>query len=158
MKKLLVCSDSHGNDAALRAAAALEKPDLLLFLGDGAPDLDALRAAFPALDVRAVRGTCDWASAAPELRVLQVEQLRVFMTHGHRYRVKDDPGLMNLRYAALERGAALALFGHTHWPSLDRWEGLTVLNPGAMENGCYATVTVDGETLTAQLRKLAERE
>ena len=158
MKKLLVCSDSHGNDAGLRAAVALEKPDMLLFLGDGAPDLDALRAAFPALDVRAVRGNCDWASAAPELRVIQVEQLRVFMSHGHRYRVKSDPGLLSLRYAALERGAALALFGHTHWPQLDRWEDLTVLNPGAMENGCYATVTVDGETLTAQLRKLAERE
>lgn len=155
MKRVLVCSDSHGNERALRAAVEAERPDLLLHLGDGGRDLDALRGAFPELEVRAVRGNCDFRSAAPLLRVTEVEGVRVFMTHGHEYGVKWDSSLLRLRYAALERGAGLALFGHTHSPRLEREAGMVLLNPGAMEAGRYAIVTVEDGAVEAELRRLA---
>lgn len=158
MKRVLVCSDSHGNERALRAAVEQERPDLLLHLGDGAEDLEGLRGTFPELEVRAVRGNCDWGSAAPLLRVTEVEGVRVFMAHGHQFDVKWDPSLLRLRYAALERGAGLALFAHTHSPRLEREAGMLVLNPGAMETGQYAIVTVDGGEVEAELRRLGRMD
>lgn len=158
MKRVLVCSDSHGNERALSAAVEAERPDLLLFLGDGAEDVACLRGAFPALEVRAVRGNCDFCSADPLLRVTDVDGVRIFMTHGHKYNVKLDPTLLRLRYAALERGAGLALFGHTHRPMQGRADGMLVLNPGAMEEGNYAIVTVDGGAVEARLRRLRAME
>ncbi len=154
MKRVLVCSDSHGNERALLAAAEAERPDLLLHLGDGERDLDALRGAYPDLEIRGVRGNCDWGSAAPLLRLTEVEGVRVFMTHGHEYGVKWDAGLLRLRYAALERGARLTLYGHTHSQRLEREDGMILLNPGALDCGSYAIVTVEDGKVEAELRSL----
>lgn len=154
MKRVLVCSDSHGNERALLAAAEAERPDLLLHLGDGVSDAEALRGVFPEMELRCVRGNCDWHSAAPLLRVTEVEGVRVFMTHGHGYGVKWDPDLLRLRYAAAERGAGLALYGHTHSQRLEREDGMVLLNPGAMDYGLYAIVTVEDGAVEAELRML----
>ena len=154
MKRLLICSDSHGNSQSLLAAAEAERPDLLLHLGDGERDLARVRERFPRLTVANVRGNCDDWSDTPLQRVFSVEGHRIFMVHGHAYNVKWDRDLLRLRYAALEQEAELALFGHTHRPYLDCQGGLWVLNPGSVGAGRYAVVTLDGTALLPELKQL----
>ena len=131
--RFLVLSDTHGDRTRMtRALDYLEalKPDALLHLGDCTRDGEFL-AREMRLPLHAVCGNCDaFSSLYPSEEVLEVEGARLFLTHGHRYGVKED--LLRLTYAAKERGCGAALFGHTHVPLLKREEGLLLLNPGSL--------------------------
>ncbi len=109
-----------------------EKPALCFFLGDGERDLSAVQKRFPSLPVHAVRGNCDLRSALPLQLRCAVAGVKVFAAHGHRYNVKYDPALRDLRYAALEADADVVLFGHTHLAFRDHSLGMEILNPGTI--------------------------
>ena len=114
----------------MKQAVRREKPDFVLFLGDGERDLPALRQAFPDLPLQAVRGNCDVFSELPQELVLTLDGVRFFLTHGHRYGVKTDRRLESLKDAARKNKAQAVLFGHTH-EAFTEWDGgLLILNPG----------------------------
>ncbi len=144
MTRIAVFSDSHRSVEPMLAAVLELRPDLVFHLGDHDSDADELRRAFPALDVRSVPGNCDWGSDEPEVLTPLVEDVRIFMTHGHRYRVKWD--LTPLAQAASYSGARLALFGHTHERELRELGGVTLFNPGAAGAGGRSAglITVKG--------------
>jgi putative phosphoesterase len=131
--RFLVLSDTHGDKTGMvRALDYLDalKADALLHLGDFDADADFLGRELR-LPVTAVSGNCDaFRSMRPTEEILEVEGLRLLLTHGHRYGVKEN--LQRLLYAALERDCAAALFGHTHEPHLSREEGVLLLNPGSL--------------------------
>ena len=52
------------------------------------------------------------------------------MTHGHNYYVNSRKDM--IRSAAVQRGARIALFGHTHVPYLEEQEGILIANPGSL--------------------------
>ena len=70
----------------------------------------------------------------------------------HLFGVKRE--LTALADAARERGAQLALFGHTHVQCLETIGGVTLLNPGAAgrfgRSGC-GVVTISGGTFECRL-------
>lgn len=128
--KLLVFSDSHRETEHMLLAVRREKPEVVLHLGDYASDAEAISEEFPYLPMYAVRGNCDYFdSRAPEQALLQWQGVRIFLTHGHRYGVKQS--LLRMEYAAREKEAQLALFGHTHCPYCEENGGVWLLNPGA---------------------------
>lgn len=140
--RYLILSDSHGC-AALTARAWREagRVDGVLFAGDGLDDLAALAAAGAA--VYAVRGNMDGLLRdAPLYRVETLAGVRVLLTHGHRAHVKQS--LDDLAQCALERQAAVAVYGHTHVPRVERYRGVLTVNPGALRDGRYAVLTVAG--------------
>lgn len=141
--RILVVSDSHGNEYALRQAIA-EQPTtrVLLHLGDGAREAADVAEQFPSLTVYGVRGNCDWGCHdIPENREECFGGKRIFMTHGHIYNVKY--GLYTLDCAARERQVDIALFGHTHQPLTDYADGLYLLNPGSLRySGTYGIVDI----------------
>lgn len=133
--KLLVFSDSHCETEHMLHAVRRERPDVILHLGDHAADADALAEEFPFLPLYRVRGNCDFFdSSAQEQLLLQFGGVKIFAVHGHRYGVKSE--LLRLQYAAQEKEADVALFGHTHMPYCNARGGLQLLNPGAC--GGYA--------------------
>ena len=146
--KILVMSDSHGRTEKAEEIILTENPDMLLYLGDCTRDIDMAAEGHPRLEIYSVRGNCDLRSGAPELLTLKADGMTLLLTHGHRQGVKD--GLQRLYYTALEKGADTVLFGHTHAPFLQVRDGLTLLNPGAAEDGRYAVIH-DGK---AELRRL----
>lgn len=156
MTRLLICSDSHGAARRMGELVEQERPDLLLFLGDGDMDLEKVRKQHPELKCEAVRGNCDRATDAPVVRVLKIEGRTLYLSHGHEHNVKYDKALLRLRYAAAERGADAAMFGHTHQQRLEEDGGLLVLNPGSLKNGKYAVAVVDGGRLSAELKTVVE--
>ena len=156
MTKICVFSDSHGDCTRMLRAVELEQPDMILHLGDGAGDLERLRQAFPALAYHNVQGNCDYRPKLPRTLRLQVEGITIFAAHGHEHQVKLDPDLTRFRYAALEAGADLALYGHTHRSFLGVFQGMTILNPGSIglsPRPSYGVITVEGSRFTPELRQ-----
>jgi putative phosphoesterase len=133
MKRIFVFSDSHGVTADMLRLVREGAPEMVLHLGDYDRDCDELRRAFPGLDIRGVRGNCDYRSAAPELLRFTAEGVRVFACHGHNYRVKS--GYQTICYAALEAEADLVLFGHTHRALHEKEGKVEFFNPGSVGRG-----------------------
>lgn len=164
--ELLIFSDSHGKveNMSFAIERQIKCPDAILFLGDGARDLDRLFLVDTPL--WAVRGNCDWSlcdyADKPE-RLLYLEGHTILMVHGHEWGVKG--GLGALIAHAAEVGADIVLFGHTHKPTLvtlaaGEAVGKTTLarpmylfNPGSIgydEDGkgpSFGTLTLKGETV-----------
>ena len=148
---VLVVSDSHGNVENMCRAVEITRPALVLHLGDGWRDAEALARRFPELPLEKVPGNCDFRADERAERVVEIEDKRVMFCHGHTLGVKTDLGML-LR-AALERGADAVLFGHTHKPLVDIRQGVVLLNPGSVGNRfrpTYGTLTVaDGKCVGA---------
>lgn len=130
--KILVISDTHKNISNAIDAIISEKPDYILHLGDLADDADELRYIFSEVDIINVCGNCDWASFtnAPTERMIDIDGVKILMCHGHTYSVKSGIGAYIT--AAREKGADIALFGHTHKPLLDNMGDIILMNPGSV--------------------------
>lgn len=129
--KILVISDTHGKiDEVLKIIKKMEKLQLIIHLGDYVEDGEGIERE-TGIKVELVRGNGDFLNKNyEEDRVLKVEGKRIFLTHGHIYRVKY--GVTNLLYKAEELNADIVLFGHTHVPMIMEDSGILVMNPGSI--------------------------
>ena len=102
-----------------------------------------------------VPGNCDWGNCDPAERLLELGGRRILMMHGHTRGVKY--GDMKARYAALEAGAEVLLYGHTHCPLVDFDGTLHVLNPGTCGRGgsiTYGVITINKDKLACATFRL----
>jgi putative phosphoesterase len=127
--KILILSDTHRLLGCAYDAVELERPDLIVHLGDHLSDAEDLGSAFPETDLLYVPGNCDWDVTARESLLIEREGARLFLTHGHLFRVKQGTDL--LEKEARRLGANAALFGHTHVAYCQCKDGLWLVNPGA---------------------------
>ena len=91
--EILIFSDSHGSASNMSLALdrQIKTPDAILFLGDGARDLDNLFVVDT--PIWAVRGNCDWYSsdlADKTERLLYFEGHTILLCHGHEWGVKSN--------------------------------------------------------------------
>lgn len=130
--RILIISDTHHDFDTLYRLVLREKDhiDLLLHLGDGAQDIDDLRAVWPLLPVRFVRGNCDYTSTAPDTTVVETDGIRIFLTHGHLFNINYTPERLSTQ--ARQQNAAVALFGHTHRQLYRDELGVQLINPGSL--------------------------
>lgn len=136
--KILIISDSHGRRSGIKKALdAHPDAQLLLFLGDGIRDIES--AAEERLTVYSVRGNCDTGfidqRKYPAQRTVTVMGKTVFMCHGNSYGVGGGSGAVV--YAAMEAGAHICLYGHTHVKQSSYLpdagpQGLYLFNPGSI--------------------------
>lgn len=130
MKKVLVVSDTHGRTKYLERVLEKEKPiDQLLHLGDVGNDVDYIEVIAECACCF-VAGNNDFYSRLPGERLIRLEGIPIFMTHGHYHYVNARKDM--LRAAAVQRGARIALFGHTHVPFCEEMDGVLVANPGSI--------------------------
>ncbi len=146
MKRILVMSDTHGRRAAIAAALARCKDaDCIIHLGDYAQDVAYVRELTDK-PVYGVRGNCDLSAGAPAELELILDGVRIAAVHGHQQGVKTS--LLRLGLYALEKQAALVLFGHTHVPTEQFYEGVTLYNPGSLgeprgRKATFGVITTD---------------
>lgn len=139
--KWLVFSDSHGNLEYMRQAVLDQSPDRILHLGDVSRDAERLAQMFSHIPVEGVRGNCDGFSGdGPVERELFLAGKRLWLLHGHTYRVKYGVGM--LVSEARARGVDAVFFGHTHQPLCYREGKLWVMNPGTVSGRPRATCGV----------------
>ena len=151
MKKLIVCSDTHGSVRGLAEILPLVgENDYIVHLGDGAVDMREIRGEYPD-KVYACRGNCDPFSPLPEEGEIEVEGVKIFFCHGHRYGVKTD--LTALAHEAKRRDCQIALYGHTHNALISEIEGVTLINPGSFrfpvgKGGSYCYLVINKDKFT----------
>lgn len=137
MSNIVAISDSHGRlPKTEKFLTVLDEADYIFFLGDGGSDIQFLTGAYRS-KLHYVFGNCDFRSGKRE-ELVEIDGVKFFLTHGHDYGVKS--GYLNLAYAAMEKGADVALFGHTHCPVIVKDGNVTLINPGSIGyqgNYCY---------------------
>lgn len=138
--KILVLSDSHGRVDRLSRAVELNRDaDAIIHLGDGLRDLKYVD--LPDVPIYKVRGNGEdfgafLGSDVPRELFTEIGGVKILMMHGHIYSVKS--GIDRAACYAMEKGADLLLFGHTHG-ALERYipEG-SDLGFGKAERSIYA--------------------
>ncbi|UOF90211.1 metallophosphoesterase [Fodinisporobacter ferrooxydans] len=129
--RICLISDSHGNRQAIATILQREQPDLVLHAGDHAADMQSFDTKHKSgRRVMSVAGNCDLPGVAELEKILDIGCFRVFLSHGHRYRVKEN--YLNLFYKAEEIQANVAVFGHTHVPTVFVEQGRLFVNPGSV--------------------------
>ena len=127
--RIMVISDTHGSDwRFLDALQDAGKIDAVIHAGDGEGHEDICEEA-AGVPFYYVAGNNDYESDAPRDMVFKLLGHRIFLTHGHRYRVRMKPEL--IRKEARARHADILIYGHTHIPLAEQDKDLLVLNPGS---------------------------
>lgn len=128
--KVLIVSDTHRNEDNLIEVLEREKtPDLLIHCGDVEGAEDEIEH-YAGCKTVFVAGNNDFFSRLPREMELQVEGMKVWVTHGHNYYVNTNPEY--IRKEARIRNIDIVLYGHTHRPVIEKKEDLIVINPGSL--------------------------
>ncbi len=131
MHTLFVFSDTHGTQLPDPVLQIAEESDKVVFLGDG---LNRLGDILLHKGFIGVTGNCDWTTRGfNREEVLELDGVRMLLTHGHDYRVKS--GLLDVTMRAKELNCSVVFYGHTHFAAADEYDGVLLICPGAIESG-----------------------
>lgn len=152
---IVAFSDSHNNPLPQRFIDIANENEYVFFLGDGLARLGdiILHKGF-----HGVKGNCDYI-AFPKEEVVCVGGINVLLTHGDAYGVKSD--LLRLTMRAKELNCTVVFYGHTHFASIDEYDGITLVCPGALSQSVYGEATyvyatVYNRKFTAKIVKLSQ--
>ena len=151
MTRLGVISDSHDRGYWLEKwleYAKKQKYDAVFHLGDYDSDARWLKKRLDA-PMFCVAGNCDMFSKLPRMARAAYGPHRLLAVHGHLQDVKY--GYDKLCWYAEEQNATIALFGHTHVPYASMEGGILLMNPGALMDGRYGELTLDGDRAVPRL-------
>ncbi len=148
--RILVFSDSHKSiNSMIAVTKNLVGVDMIIHAGDHASDAESLQNAFPDIPVKYVSGNCDFSNV-PSETVIEADGKRIFITHGHNYRVKYEADYLTLFLRATELNSDCVVFGHTHLPFCDINKGITLLNPGSIKSRkTYGVIETENGKLKA---------
>lgn len=130
--RILVISDTHGDNANFfEALDKAGKVDMVIHCGDvyGSEYVYEQAAGCP---VVMVAGNNDYGYGLKSEEMIEVEGLKIWITHGHRYRVYF--GSEMLIQEAYSKGADVVFYGHTHVPAVtfDPDYKVYAVNPGSL--------------------------
>lgn len=130
MKRILVFSDSHGRTENMKNKLT-QIPGIthVLFLGDCLRDIGPIKQSSPDIVFFSVPGNNDFGSLLPDERIVEIDGVRIFLTHGHKYGVKGTYD--RIFYRTKECQCQIGLFGHTHCAVKQQEDGILLLNPGS---------------------------
>ena len=132
-KKVLVVSDNHGNRSNLKAVVEewRDKIDAMVHCGDSEATVEQLKSMVP-VPVYLAQGNCDYGFGQDRESIFEMEGHVCFVTHGHIYGA--GWGEDELVEKAVEMGADVLFYGHTHKPAYHIYqdEEVTVFNPGSI--------------------------
>ncbi len=155
--KLLVISDTHGvlNKVCRVLNAIKNSIDGVIHCGDITDDVDILKSRYKDILFYNVKGNCDYNSGVPDEMMFVIGGKKIFVAHGHNYGVNYN--IDRLCYRAMELGADVCLFGHTHIPIVENYNGIVILNPGSLSsprggsNSSYGIITIEGESVRGSI-------
>ena len=146
--KILLVSDSHGNNTALdRLAIMYPNMDLYLHAGDS----EATSASI--YPFQSVLGNCDYYGDFPRFMELSVPGGKLYIEHRPRIYSSD---LARLK----ERGVRLYIYGHTHKRDDSEILGIRIINPGAISFArddnylSYAVIDIFEKEIKVEFKEL----
>lgn len=128
--KILITSDSHGYYNKI-SDYILERGDidLMLHAGDGVEDCQYIGYE-TGIKYYVVKGNNDFYSKEAYYKIIDIEGLKILLTHGHKFGV--DFSLDTLLEKALDNSCDIVIFGHTHTYTQVSRSGVLFLNPGSV--------------------------
>lgn len=143
--RIIAASDIHGRGSLFFDIVEMhiDDADIFISLGDcnNGNDLDNAKLYFgKRLLLKEVCGNCDFSSTEPAEDLITVSGKRVLFCHGHLYVVKHGYSMLFER--AKEKGADIALFGHTHTPFYEYRDNIHLFNPGSVANSEYGIIDI----------------
>jgi putative phosphoesterase len=148
--KILIVSDSHGNKEILLGVIEKEKPDKVFFLGDYISDIYEIKDLISS-DICAVKGNTDHGANGLEDMILNINNWRILLTHGHKYNVSYN--MYKLYLKAQENSVNYVFFGHTHIYDDFVENGIRFVNPGSIskprdqEFGTYVIADIQDDEI-----------
>lgn len=151
--RIAIISDTHGNyPLAIRALDRHEAFEQIIHLGDNIDDAWVVEEAIGRGIIK-VPGNCDFAGSVPREIAHTFAGKVLFISHGDRYRVKED--LARLHNKAKSAAADIVLFGHTHAPLVAEIDGMLFVNPGSLAQNCdlpsFAILTISEGMVSAEI-------
>lgn len=125
-----VLGDSHQQIEEIdKCIKRLKNVNLIIHTGDMVNDCNyiANKLNIPTIGVL---GNCDPYGDGKDEILYEVNNIKIFICHGHRYGVKRSLDKLVKRGKVL--GANIVIFGHTHIPIYKESEGMHILNPGSI--------------------------
>ena len=142
--RILIVSDTHKHNENLEKVIDKIGPiDMIIHCGDAEGTEDCIRYSVDC-PMYIVAGNNDYFSELDGEMMFDVDRYKVFLTHGHYYYV--NMGTERLVEEAKSRGADIVIYGHTHKPKMEVYDGVVVLNPGSIsyprQNGRIPTYMI----------------
>ncbi|MCL2603294.1 MAG: metallophosphoesterase [Defluviitaleaceae bacterium] len=149
--KILVISDSHGEDARIKALLAYYtgKVRAVIHLGDNDRDLLKYQDETE-LPLYTVAGNCDDTVFSPRERLLTFGKCKILLTHGNKHHLNS--GFISLYNHARAQQASACLYGHTHIAAIFTEGDIFFMNPGSIAEPrdhmppSYGLLTIDDAT------------
>ena len=128
--KVLIVSDTHRNEDNLIMVLEREKNlDLLIHCGD-VEGAEYEIEHYAGCKTIFVAGNNDFFSRLSKEVETQIDELHVWVTHGHNYYVNANPEY--IKKEARARKMDVVMYGHTHRPVVEQTKDLIVINPGSL--------------------------
>lgn len=125
--KLVVFSDVHGRKKLLERVLDFNPDaDYYISLGDSELPTDYLQRK----NIIMVKGNYPFDGGIHYEQVLYIEEFKVFITHGHKYKVRR--GTFYLEEEAMINKYDICLFGHTHIAYAKEIDNVFYMNPGSV--------------------------
>lgn len=164
--KILIVSDTHGNQERMKEIIQKEKPfEVLVHAGDMEDSIGGV-LGYTDYSIRIVSGNCDYGYGYPKEDFFRLGDKKVLLTHGYLCRgIHFNPlnGIEPLADYARYRGADILIYGHTHIPDIREMDGLMIINPGSLslprqENHkkSYAVFTIEEGKTSCEIRYIDE--
>jgi uncharacterized protein len=165
--RVVLVGDTHlprfGSDLPAPLVAGLADTDLILHAGDITEPfvLDLLARHAP---VHAVAGNNDSADLHESLgwrRIVDVESVRIGLTHGHQGTGRTTLERARLAFARDDPPVDVICFGHSHQPLIERIGRQWLLNPGSPTDRrrepsfSYIRIEVEGSEVRPELVRYA---
>ncbi|GIW21407.1 MAG: phosphoesterase [Candidatus Sericytochromatia bacterium] len=129
--KILIISDTHGSFKEIPYVYNLNEYSNILYLGDGFDEAYSFVSRKNSLDKFIyVSGNCDNAPEVPRKRFINIDGIKIFMTHGDLYDVKTSYD--KIIKHGFDIKADIIMFGHTHYAENFQVDNLRVFNPGSI--------------------------
>lgn len=145
--KILLVSDSHGNNEALNLLLKrYPNMDLYLHCGDSESD------EYSIYPFRSVMGNCDYAWDYPEYLVIPTPYGNMFVQH------KPHPNSELLRANNIK----IFAYGHTHVRKYVNESGIICINPGSISfardkyDGSYAILDISTDEVKVEFHVMEE--
>lgn len=154
MKKVCVISDSHKMKTYVEKVrfSLCKDADVYIHCGDIFYDDPA-----ECLDFEVVQGNHDYELGLPYFKIIQVEDVRIFVIHGEFiYFMEDD-----IFDYILERNQCdILLMGHTHCAQIKTLpSGKLLCNPGSVcwpqdeFSGSFLTLEIEGKNIVPEIHR-----
>lgn len=113
--------------------AAMAGADRILHVGDHTQPfvLDLLEGFAPTDAVAGNNDPPDLHERLGLMKVVEIEDLRIGLTHGHHGPGRTTPDRAWRTFAQADPPVQAIAFGHSHHPMMERRDGIWLLNPGS---------------------------